>query len=79
MYPRPSRFTTIPADANLGNLNLFLCKVFNLFHAKPLFVCFSFWILDFFIWIWAEDFDVGWFWNSEPGFLDFVCVPDIGG
>ena len=54
MYPRPGRFTTIPADANLGNLNLFLCKVSNLFHANPSFVCFSFWILDFFY------LDVGW-------------------
>ena len=54
MYVRSGRFTTIPTDANLGNLNLFPFKVSNLFHAKPSFVCFSFWILDFFY------LDVGW-------------------
>ena len=35
MYPRSGRFTTIPTDANLGNLNLFPFKVSSLFHAKP--------------------------------------------
>ena len=47
MYPRSGRFTTTPTDANLGNLNLFPFKVSSLFHAKPSFVCFLFWILDF--------------------------------
>ena len=68
MYPRSGRFTTIPTDANLGNLNLFPFKVSSLFHAKPSFVCFLFWILGFSIWMWAGDFDFGWFWNLEPGF-----------
>ena len=34
MYPKSGRFTTIPTDANLGNLNLFPFKVSSLFHAK---------------------------------------------
>ena len=53
MYPRSGRFTTIPIDTNLGNLNLFLFKLSSLFYAKPSFVCFSFWILDIFICMWA--------------------------
>ena len=68
MYPRSGRFTTIPIDTNLGNLNLFLFKLSSLFYAKPSFVCFSFWILDIFICMWAGDFDFGWFWNSDFGF-----------
>ena len=27
---------------------------------------FGFWIFS--IWMWAGDFNFGWFWNSEPGF-----------
>ena len=51
MYVRSGRFTTIPTDANLGNLNLFPFKVSSLFHAKPLFVCFSFWSFGFWIFL----------------------------
>ena len=53
MYPKSGSFTTIPTDANLGNLNIFPFKVSSLFHAEPSFACFSFWILDYTL-------DVGW-------------------
>ena len=68
MYPRSGRFTTIPTDANLGNLNQFPFRISNVIHSKTFICLFFVLLLDFTLFMWTGDIDFGWFWNSEPGF-----------